>query len=588
MLKHIDALIKAGADLNQQDENGKTLLMIAAEKKDISAATLLLKNKANPFLSDDLGQTALMKAVLQQDMQMVCFLAGAMGGRTNQRDLGGQRAIDIAREMNLNDIAMALDNFVAPEAALAEEEWFDEVSKALSDGLVLNGVDENGVNLLSKMIYLKYNRVAHLLIENGADINVQSVDGFTPLMTAVLVENEEMMHALLDKGADLFKRNMVGDTALDMAKHVKVKASIIELLENLEREVLIKNNSENDEDISVAKIKKNILNKKIKEFFEEEGEEENPEIKEELFSLNEAFLRMILNPVVVKKNFNVQNKEGQTPLLLAVLLKDKKLIDMLLRHGADVDFKGRFGETPLLAAVWLKNMDIIRHLINKGANVNVENENFDTPLMRAAHFLADDVSELLIENGADIWKKNRAGVSVIDHLVRAEDYERAALFKRCFQKGLNLSSVGDLNQIEADLMIHQAIKENKPPLILKALHRGANVNAIDDKGETALFSSVRLNRMKIFKTLLDKGADMYGLNSQSCGVCDVILNEIREDKDKVKYLKLLKKNGFDFKKSSFVVKKFVTLKKLNKEKKIVRKAGKNAGPHASTKLKEKE
>ena len=41
-----------------------------------------------------------------------------------------------------------------------------------------------------------------LLVENGADVNAQSIGGDTPLMKAIMFDNVEAVEVLLDKGAD--------------------------------------------------------------------------------------------------------------------------------------------------------------------------------------------------------------------------------------------------------------------------------------------------------------------------------------------------------------------------------------------------
>ncbi|XP_014384330.1 PREDICTED: fibronectin type 3 and ankyrin repeat domains protein 1 [Myotis brandtii] len=61
-------------------------------------------------------------------------------------------------------------------------------------------------------------RVASLLIEAGADVNVKDKDGKTPLMVAVLNNHEELVQLLLDKGADANVRNEFGKGVLDMAR----------------------------------------------------------------------------------------------------------------------------------------------------------------------------------------------------------------------------------------------------------------------------------------------------------------------------------------------------------------------------------
>ena len=56
----IDALLEAGADVNEKSEDGMTTLMFAA--KDISAVNRLLQNGADVNAKDEDGMTVLMYA----------------------------------------------------------------------------------------------------------------------------------------------------------------------------------------------------------------------------------------------------------------------------------------------------------------------------------------------------------------------------------------------------------------------------------------------------------------------------------------------------------------------------------------------
>jgi len=57
--------------------------------------------------------------------------------------------------------------------------------------------------------------VAQILIENGADLEIQNNEGSTALMTAAFLCHTEIVKALLEKGADRAVKNNAGATALD-------------------------------------------------------------------------------------------------------------------------------------------------------------------------------------------------------------------------------------------------------------------------------------------------------------------------------------------------------------------------------------
>jgi len=62
-----------------------------------------------------------------------------------------------------------------------------------------------------------HTEIAKLLIDNGAQINKQKFDGYTPLMLAVLNEHPDMIKLLLEAGADINLKDNHSQTALRLA-----------------------------------------------------------------------------------------------------------------------------------------------------------------------------------------------------------------------------------------------------------------------------------------------------------------------------------------------------------------------------------
>lgn len=69
-------------------------------------------------------------------------------------------------------------------------------------------------------------------------------------------------------------------------------------------------------------------------------------------------------------NPNIRNKQGVSPLQMAVTLGYAEGVDALLKAGADVEVSNVAGETPLIAAVHSRDIPIIRMLLEKGANAD--------------------------------------------------------------------------------------------------------------------------------------------------------------------------------------------------------------------------
>lgn len=77
-------------------------------------------------------------------------------------------------------------------------------------------------------------------------------------------------------------------------------------------------------------------------------------------------------------------KNDCTPLMEAASAGHIEIIELLLRHGADVNALSSTGNTPLMYACAGGHVEAVKTLLKNGANVEDHNENGHTPLMEAA------------------------------------------------------------------------------------------------------------------------------------------------------------------------------------------------------------
>ena len=102
-----------------------------------------------------------------------------------------------------------------------------------------------------------YKYKVKLLIENGADINLQDKDGDTALMWASNRSNKDVVEILIENGADINLKNKDGDTALILASNRR-NQDIVELL--IENGAILNINI-NDEATALSMAKLLIENK---------------------------------------------------------------------------------------------------------------------------------------------------------------------------------------------------------------------------------------------------------------------------------------------------------------------------------------
>ena len=144
----IEALVKAGAEINQADENGQTALHIATEYNKPLAIKVLLN--------------ALQYAAKNDKTKAIEALVKA-GAEINQADKNGQTPLHIATEYN-----KPLEN----RALLTDEA---DIAKA-----IINQADKNDQTPLHIAVDRNFTNAIVVLTINGADVNQADKNGQTP------------------------------------------------------------------------------------------------------------------------------------------------------------------------------------------------------------------------------------------------------------------------------------------------------------------------------------------------------------------------------------------------------------------------
>uniref|UniRef100_A0A336L5G5 CSON003381 protein n=1 Tax=Culicoides sonorensis TaxID=179676 RepID=A0A336L5G5_CULSO len=228
-------------------------------------------------------------------------------------------------------------------------------------------------------------------------------------------------------------------------------------------------------------------------------------------------------------------KNDCTPLMEAASAGHIDIIELLLKHGADVNAQSSTGNTPLMYACAGGHVDAVKLLLAAGANVEDHNENGHTPLMEAASAGHVSVAKILLEHGAGIN-------------THSNEFKESALTLACYKGHLDmvrfLLGAGADQEHKTDEM-HTALMEasmdghvevarllldsgaqvNMPtdsfesPLTLAAcgghvdlamllIERGANIEEVNDEGYTPLMEAAREGHEEMVALLLSQGANI--------------------------------------------------------------------------------
>ncbi|MBN2642650.1 MAG: ankyrin repeat domain-containing protein [Victivallales bacterium] len=213
--------------------------------------------------------------------------------------------------------------------------------------------------------------------------------------------------------------------------------------------------------------------------------------------------------VLINKGIPVdsRNKYGATPLMFAILNRNKQEVSVLLKHGADV-MAQNFNKWTLLhyAAKADYDLSICEMLMEKGIPVDAPNNYKATPLMLAAMHGNTKWVKLLIRKGADILAQNVNRWTMLHYVVLG---------------GKDLQLADEL--MKNGISVNAPTKTGTTPLIIASgkgnvemmkllIERGAQVNAQENNrakhGHTPLHAAVTSKSVDAVKLLLAAGADI--------------------------------------------------------------------------------
>lgn len=203
-------LIDAGAVVNVVNESGFTPLSIALDSGNLALMKVLLENDANLYLRGDRFGTLLHSAVSWEHTDIVMYLL-EMGLSPYEVNVDGNTPIQKTAHRHDPEIMALLLADRSPGLAMLE------------NAIQLSSLDQanrNGETALHWAVFFGNSgfEVAKMLLDIGANPNIQDEDGQTPLHKAVRVGGPEIISLLIRFGADASILDRDGYSVFDLAQ----------------------------------------------------------------------------------------------------------------------------------------------------------------------------------------------------------------------------------------------------------------------------------------------------------------------------------------------------------------------------------
>ncbi|MBF0329643.1 MAG: ankyrin repeat domain-containing protein [Nitrospirae bacterium] len=478
-------LIAKGADVNVKSQ-GITALLAASNLGTTTygppgdkAETIrvLLENGADVNVQDEswmeTKRTPLMYAVMQGNASLVKEIL-SKGAKLDFFDKNGDTALAIAKKEGLDYIVQILE-------------------KAFKNKNEASSLSVNAMLPLFKAIKEKKLNKVRLLLSKGADVNLRTDKGSTPLMYAADANAMDILKYLIKHGADVNAKNGTNETALIFAS-LKGHIDIVNKLLKNGADFNIKNISKGDALIyAVLKNQTKVVQSLLKH-----GANSNDRYDDGQTALMIAssqgssdIAKLLIDS---KTDINAVDKNGITALMIACEKGDVIIVERLLKARADINVKANDESTALTKAIYGKRLSIFKALIK-------QSKNYDTKeaLFAAVGSGNLDMVKLLMKRDPDPNIKDVSGNTLLMYSLSGD----IELMRFLLDRGAD-SNIKDAEGKTALMKVVESYSKNKVASAKLLLEKGADVNAVNDKEETALIIASNNWDADIVKLLVEK------------------------------------------------------------------------------------
>ncbi|KAL5094904.1 hypothetical protein Trisim1_003512 [Trichoderma cf. simile WF8] len=414
----VQLLLEKGASVDMQGREGTAPIHCAARAGHLEMVEMLLEFGANIDIADGYGNTALHEAALNRSADI--FETLCKRGCQKRRNKHGRAAIHIAAMRGLSsavnhlgDYANSIDSQKKAPLYLAVEYGHKDFVQQL---LRLPQVEVNARgyrDLTPLQVACKkgYDGITEILLDAGADIEILSDDGRTPLLHAVQEQMESTVKLLTTRGANVNFIHL-GTTALHTAAQMGYSAIF---------EYLLKGGADIHAGAETAAgtplhaactmIDGNPMIQRLIDLgavIDETNEEGQTPLHIASLYGKPANLKLLIN-----NGANIEARDGRsrTPVLFMSFEEQRKeCLRALIKHGADVNVADHDGRTPLYLAAGDETLeDFVPELLEAGAAVDVAVDDGYTPLHQATYFKCTKAIKVLVEHGANTEAMNTEG-----------------------------------------------------------------------------------------------------------------------------------------------------------------------------------
>ena len=207
-----------------------------------------------------------------------------------------------------------------------------------------------------------------------------------------------------------------------------------------------------------------------------------------------------------KMSINKNNNLHVTPVHLACINPNSKILEELLNNGGETEFQDNMGRKAISYAATCKGTGPLKLLIKKKCNVNDREKAGFTPIIHACRTGRYENVKILLENGANPMLKPRPGQCMSIHFACMKDSEdNLKIVKLLLERNPELININGSGKKSP---LHFAVINNCPKIVEYLVKKGAKINQSDKYCRSPLLLSCKYGYSKITKFLIECGANI--------------------------------------------------------------------------------
>jgi ankyrin repeat protein len=486
-------LLASGADITLADEDGDTVLHLAAQKGYVTLVERMLQiGGAEVNAPGLMGLTPLMQAATKGHVRVVGCLLLVPNIQLNRQTKAGPKELaklteqarlagaEVEEPYVLEQLQRRANGHTALMLAVigGHAEVAEQLLAASADPKLVDGVGNTVLHLAAQCGMLSF--VERLLALGILDINTLNAQDASALLLALHGGHIEVVNCLLAAGADVTFADKDGDTAL----HLAVMGGELALVRRL---LGLNLNIDATNLRGLTPLMQAIMKEQVEivdGLLSAEADVTHVDADGDtvLHLAAGSGLLTCVTSLLAQDTVAIDtvNHQGATALISAARRGRVDVVRSLISHRADASKQDSVIQgTALLHAAGNGHLDVVIALLEASRNeINIAGQRYATPLLVALNNEHVEVANYLLESGADVMLADADGDTAL-HLAAGS--------------GLLTSVTSSLAQdtVAIDVANHQ--------------------------GATALINAARRGRADVVKLLIEGGADTSKQDIQSQG-----------------------------------------------------------------------